>query len=160
MELPLLGTWECRIDDKRRLTLPARLRELLSSVDPSPELIVTRGDKGCLLIIPPKIWKEFSPDLFRAIVGGDEDAQRLRATMAVYGSVSRIDNTGRITLTDKQVRVAGLAKGAILLGNFNRVELWNSEQFAAEFPELGEPRGDDRLAARYLDGMATPKEKA
>ncbi|MFH1143126.1 MAG: hypothetical protein V1774_01110 [Candidatus Eisenbacteria bacterium] len=158
MELPLLGAWDCAIDSKRRLTLPAKLRESLTSVEPSPELIVTVGHRGCLLLIPPKTWKDLTPDLFRAIVGGDEGAQRLRATMALYGSTPRIDNSGRVTLTEKQVKVANLDKDAVVLGNFTRIEVWNPERFASEIPDLEDTSEHDRLLARYLP--ATPKERS
>jgi len=160
MELPLLGTWECVIDAKRRLTLPAKLRELLSSIESSAELMVTVGHKGCLLLIPPKTWKELSPDLFRAIVGGDEGAHRLRATMALYGSVARIDNSGRISLTERQVKVAGLDKDAIVFGNFTRIEVWNPQKFAREIPLLEDTAEHDRLLVRYLDKPVVPGERA
>jgi len=157
MQLPFLGTWDCTIDSKRRLTLPAKLRELLGSVEPTPQLIVTVGHKGCLLLIPPGLWNELSPDLLRAILGGDEGALRLRSTMALYGNVARIDNSGRISLTEKQVKVAGLEKEAVFFGNFNRIEVWNPSRFAVENPPLEDPAEHDRLMAEYLDRRGTEK---
>ena len=155
MQLPLLGTWYCTIDSKRRLTLPARLRALIRSIEPAPEVMVTLGHRGCLLVIPPRLWNELSPDLFRAIVGGEEGALRLRSTMARYGSVARIDNSGRISLTEKQIKVAGLSKEAIVFGNFNRIEVWNPSRFTVENPPLEDPAEHDRLMATYLDRRAT-----
>ena len=152
MELPFLGTWECAIDEKRRLTLPARLRELLTAIEASPELMVTRGHKGCLYVIPPKTWNELKPGLFRGVMGGDEGAVKLRHLMARYGNLARIDNSGRITLTDLQVKVAGLEKEAIVFGSYNRIEIWNPRRFEEAFPLPADGEEYDRLLSGYVDG--------
>ncbi len=156
LHLPLLGRGECAIDAKRRLILPAVLRDQLRLLESSAHLIVTVGHQGCLLLIPPSTWEEFAPDLFTAAVQGDEGAIRLRGTMARYGLLCRIDNSGRITLTDEQMKVAGLAKRAIVFGNFSRIEIWNPERFELHVPRVADPAEHDRLTARYLGRAEAP----
>ena len=110
MRLPFLGRSVCTIDEKRRLTLPARFRELLA-MEESPYLVTTLGLRGCIYLVPNARWDELTPNLLRAAFQGESEAVLLRSNFARYGNLCRMDNNGRITLTDEQTEVAGL--GAI-----------------------------------------------
>jgi MraZ protein len=149
MRLPFLGRWICTIDAKRRLTLPAKVREILE-LEEGPYLVTTVGHKGCLLVVPHARWEELTPDLLRDTFQGDQGAQRLRGAFARYGNLCRPDASGRITLTEEQMRVAGLGKQAVVFGNFSRIELWEPERFEDANPAIREPEEHDRLAAQYL----------
>jgi len=48
----LLGEFEHTIDDKNRLTLPAKFRQALSG-----GLVITRGMDGCLYCFPHAEWE-------------------------------------------------------------------------------------------------------
>ena len=48
----LLGEFEHTIDDKNRLTLPAKFRQALSG-----GLVITRGMDGCLYCYPQASWE-------------------------------------------------------------------------------------------------------
>ena len=157
-KLPFLGMWECAIDEKRRITLPARLRELLATYGSSPELIVTLGRKGSLMILPPAVWNSVSPDLFNAVVDSDAGAQAVRTMMAMHGNVSRLDNSGRLTLTEKQMKIALLDKVAIVFGYFNCIELWNPERFKT-INTTASPEEHDRNIERYVGPASRRKER-
>jgi len=145
-----LGRWDCIIDDKRRLTLPAPVRKKLVEMNESPELISTIGHRGSLLLIPPSIWDEFARDLFQAPVQGDRDALLLRGRMARYGGHCKLDSSGRVTLSEEQLKVAELTRDAIVFGNFSRIEVWNPEHFERAYPPITDPAEHDQLAERYL----------
>lgn len=153
-EVPFMGAWKCTIDEKRRLTLPAKLREQLAELEDPLRLIVTVGHWGCLVLVPPSTWGRFSRELFQAPVQGDPGALRLRAMMARYGSLCRLDSSGRITLNEEQMEFAGLARDSIVLGNFTRMEIWNPDHFEKKNPRIQDPDEHDRLAAQYLNGAA------
>ncbi len=160
MAITFLGRWPGTIDGKRRLTLPAPLRRTLAQVPESPQLVVTVGPSGSLIVMPETTWENFSPDLFRDAVQGDPGAQRLRATMARYGSVCRVDRSGRLTLTEEQMEFAGLAKPgkAIIFGNFNRIEVWEPSRFET-VNATTDPTEHDRLAALYFNTVRHAGEK-
>jgi division/cell wall cluster transcriptional repressor MraZ len=155
--MTLLGRWPGSIDGKRRLTLPASLRRALVQIHESLQLVVTVGHRGCLLLVPESTWDAFAPDLFRDAVQGDPGAQRLRATMARYGSTCRVDRSGRVTLTDEQMEFAGLLKPgkAVIFANFNRIEVWEPSRFEAANPTT-DPGEHDSLAALYFNNVRNP----
>lgn len=154
MRLPFLGRWICTIDGKRRLTLPAKIREILGQEE-VPYLITTVGHKGCLLVIPRARWEELTPKLLRDTFQGDQGALKLRSTLARYGNLCRLDAIGRMTLTEDQMQVAGLLRSAVVFGNFTRIEIWDPDRFETENPPITDPMEHDRLAQQYLGGAET-----
>jgi len=50
----LLGEYEHTLDDKNRLTLPAKVRQALGG-----GVVVTRGMDGCLFVFTREGWDEF-----------------------------------------------------------------------------------------------------
>lgn len=156
MRLPFLGRWTCTVDAKRRLTLPARIREILAT-EPIPYLVTTVGHKGSLLVVPHARWEELTPDLLNDTFQGDQGALQLRAAFARYGNLCQLDGSGRITLTEDQMQIAQLEKQAVVFGNFTRIEIWEPGRFESENPPITDPAAHDRLAAQYL-GRAETRE--
>lgn len=151
-----LGRWECAIDEKRRLTLPAPVRKKVLALageagGEDEELIATVGHRGCVLLIPPAVWDEFARSIFQAPVQGNREALLVRGRMARYGAHCKIDASGRITLTEEQMKVAGLERQAIVFGNFTRLEIWNPEQFERHNPPITDVEAHDELIEKYLD---------
>ena len=156
MRLPFLGRWICTIDGKRRLTLPAKIRDILAK-ETDPYLVTTVGHKGSLLVVPNERWEKITPDLLRDTFQGDQGALQLRATFARYGNLCQLDSSGRITLSEDQMAVAGLGKHAIVFGNFTRLEIWDPDRFKTANPPIEDTKAHDRLAAQYL-GRAETRE--
>ena len=78
----LLGEYEHTIDDKNRLTLPARFREQLAG-----GVVVTRGMDGCLYAYPAADWRErLSAALEQGQAAMAEREAELRAQLAEPGS--------------------------------------------------------------------------
>jgi MraZ protein len=149
MRLPFLGRWVCTIDEKRRLTLPAKIRELLA-MEESPYLVTTLGFGGCIFLVPQARWDELTPAVLRAAFQDDSEAVLLRSTFARYGNLCRMDNSGRITLTEDQAEVAQLDRQAVVFGNYTLIEIWNPEQFDLRNPRIADTAEHDRRITRYM----------
>ena len=154
MRLPFLGRWDCKIDGKRRFTMPAGLRELLD-LEEAPHLITTVGQGGGLFVVPQAVWDELTPGLLRDTFQGDKGAARLRATFARYGSLNKLDGSGRLTLTEDQMEVGGIQKQAIVFGNFTRIEIWEPARFEISNPPIEDLAEHDALIARYMGQAET-----
>jgi len=149
MRLPFLGSWVCTIDEKRRLTLPAKFRELLA-MEESPYLVTTLGLGGCIFLVPHARWDDLTPPVLRSAFQSDAEAVLLRATFARYGNLCRMDNSGRITLTEKQTEVAHLSRQAVVSGNYTLIEIWNPERFESRNPSVADTAEHDRRIMRYM----------
>src|SRR5687767_351102 len=107
----LLGEYEHTIDDKNRLTLPARFREQLEA-----GLVVTRGMDGCLYAWPSAEWRE----LFQARVAGLDPLQRegrkLQRHFFSGAAEAELDKQGRIMIPAALLRYAGLSRDVVVAG--------------------------------------------
>ncbi len=149
MRLPFLGSSVCTIDEKRRLTLPAKFRELLA-MEESPYLVTTLGFGGCIYLVPHARWDDLTPPVLRSAFQSDTDAVQLRSTFARYGNLCRMDNSGRITLTDEQTKVARLDRQAVVFGNYTLIEIWNPELFENRNPRIADTAEHDQRIMRHM----------
>ncbi|MEI7683196.1 MAG: hypothetical protein WCJ24_02760 [Candidatus Saccharibacteria bacterium] len=104
----MVDYFERKLDDKRRLTIPAELRhEFLSGV------VVTRGFQKYLHLYPKAVWDELvEPQLQGNIL--DERTADLNVQFRMGKSDSELDQKqGRITLEQHLLDHAGIIQGVI-----------------------------------------------
>ena len=119
----MTGQYFHNIDAKGRLFIPAKLREQLGDT-----LHVTVGQDGCLSVYSDTEWEKFQQKL-------DErnftDVKKLRLMFA-YMADCEPDAQGRILIPTKLREYAGLQKEVVVIGSFDRAEIWNAERWARE----------------------------
>ncbi|KPM55586.1 cell division/cell wall cluster transcriptional repressor MraZ [Frankia sp. CcI49] len=134
-----LGSHTPRLDDKGRLTLPAKFREELEG-----GLVITKGQERCLYVFPLAEFARISESLRTAPV----TAKALRDYSRVFFSSAADDvpdRQGRITIPAALRTYAGLSRECVVNGANTRVEIWDStrwETYLADqeetFAELSE----------------------
>jgi MraZ protein len=100
--------FERKLDDKRRLTLPAELREEFTS-----GVVVTRGFKNYLHLYPKSVWDEqVEPQLKGNIL--DERTADLNVQFRMGKVESVIDQKqGRVTLEQHLLDFAGIDRDIV-----------------------------------------------
>ncbi len=114
-----LGQFRHTIDEKGRLTLPAKFRPDLEA-----GLVVTLGLDGCLYVFPRAKFIDLAARI---------EAQPLTNTavrsfgrqLFTNADDSQLDRQGRILLPAYLRDEAHLAEEVIVTGMFSRIELWN-----------------------------------
>ncbi|MBA3021575.1 division/cell wall cluster transcriptional repressor MraZ [Propionicimonas sp.] len=119
-----LGTYTPKLDDKGRFFLPAKFREQLAT-----GLVITRQQDRCLAIWPTEA---FLAEVANAATGpstvrGVRDYQRMVASGA---SDELPDSQGRVGIPAPLRAYAGLAKEIVVIGAFNRLEVWDAVAWA------------------------------
>src|SRR3954452_7055011 len=112
------GTYTPKLDDKGRLILPAKFREEMKE-----GLVITRGQDRALDIRTREQFDEFTEKFTRA---SQTDA-RLRAygrMLFALASEQVPDKQGRVSLTPELRGYAGLERDAVVIGIFDRIEIW------------------------------------
>ena len=123
-EAVFLGTFPPKLDEKGRFFLPAKFRDPLSS-----GLIITRQQDRCLAIWPPEV---FEAEVAKAATG-PSTVQRVRdyQRMVSSGASDELpDSQGRITVPLPLREYAGLAKEIVVIGAYNRLEVWDATRWA------------------------------
>jgi MraZ protein len=127
----LLGEYEHTIDDKNRLTLPAKFREALAE-----GVVVMRGMDGCLYAYPRGEWLE----RFQLRVGGLDPLQRegrkLQRHFFSGAAEAELDKQGRIMIPAPLLRYAGLARDVVVAGVHDHLEIWDRETWRRELNEV------------------------
>jgi MraZ protein len=120
----LLGEFEHTIDDKNRLTLPAKFRQALSG-----GLIITRGMEGCLSCYPAADWQ-------RHFFAGASEAEP--------------DKQGRVLVPTTLAKEAGIERDVVVAGVGDRLEIWDRDAWRAHVKEFEGSAEDvaERLATQ------------
>ena len=121
-----LGEYHHSIDNKDRLTVPVRFREIMAD-----GAYILRGFDRNLMVLTPKAFDAISHRLDQMSLT-DPLARALRRL--IIGSASRleVDKAGRILIPDFLCQKAGLScdKETILVGQGSYFEIWSSDEWA------------------------------
>jgi MraZ protein len=121
----LLGEHIHTLDEKKRLSLPARFRSELGK-----RIVLTRGLDGCLFVYSDIEWQKFSTKLTEMPLG-QADSRAFNRFMLSGAIETDIDSAGRILIPDFLRDFAKLGSQVVVSGVGSRVELWNSETWKA-----------------------------
>jgi MraZ protein len=131
-----LGEYVHTIDEKGRLTIPARFRgELAAGV------VVTRGMDRCLTVYPMDEWNRLAKKVSELPVG-DRRARTLRRL--VFGGAADVvpDKQGRVLIPPNLREYARLDGEVIVTGLHTYVEVWNLDSWREERKVLEEERAE------------------
>jgi len=137
-----LGEYEHTIDDKNRLTLPARFREALTG-----GCVVTREMDGCLSVYAPDGWERFVALRLEGLDPFTREARQMRRFVFAGAVEAAPDKQGRVMLPPALVAHAKLDREVVVAGVHDHVEIWNR---AAWRKHLEEVEGSAELVAERL----------
>lgn len=120
-----LGEFSHTLDDKGRLTIPAKYREQLAS-----GLVATRNPvERCLLVMPMSKWEEVAGKV-NALPLADPGSAAFRR--AVFSAAENLnpDKQGRILISQRLRDYAGIETEVIIAGVHSFVELWEPRRWS------------------------------
>jgi MraZ protein len=122
--------YECRLDAKGRLILPARIKANLPSAEGN-ELVIGLGFDQCLVVYPIAEFKK----IYSRIAGLSEfnpDFRKLQRNFFRGNSVVELDNNGRFLIPKSMMNYAGLEKDVIVIGMGNKIEIWSPVLYGSQ----------------------------
>jgi MraZ protein len=138
-----LGEFEHTIDDKGRVAIPARFREVLGE-----RFVVTKGFDSCLQAFTLSYWQELREKVDRLPISSP-DARNLRRLLFAPAQDVDIDRQGR-GLIPQGLRVyAGLAEAVVFTGMGNYFELWSAERWRETQGFISENAAE--IAGKFAD---------
>lgn len=117
----MTGQYAHNIDAKGRLFIPAKLREELGNT-----FHVTVGQDRCLSVYSDESWNRFM-DRLRELTYSE--VKKLRPVFANAADCEP-DGQGRILIPAGLRQYADLEKEVVVIGSFDRVEIWNATRWA------------------------------
>jgi MraZ protein len=138
-----LGRYQHTIDDKGRLTIPARFRDNLADED----AYITQGFDKNLIVFPLKIFERISQRVNR-ISMTDPSARLLRRLIFSNAELVTVDKIGRI-LIPQFLRTAGnLDSEAIIVGMGDYFEIWAPQLWSGQSALM---QDNEPTALRFID---------
>jgi MraZ protein len=126
------GEFEHAIDDKGRLTIPAKFRDELET-----GVVITRGLDGCLWAYPRLEW-EILAEKIAAMPSTNAAARSFTRFMFSSAFDSIPDRQGRVLIPQKLREYAGIANEVSVIGVMNRVEIWNPQTWSETVAKVEE----------------------
>lgn len=116
------GQYAHNIDAKGRLFIPAKLREELGAT-----FHVTVGQDHCLSVFTDERWNELLEQLKTM------SYSQVKALRPMFANAADCepDGQGRILIPTRLRQYADLEKEVVVIGSFDRVEIWNAGRWAA-----------------------------
>ena len=126
-----LGQFYHNLDDKGRLTVPARFRDLLV-----PDgAYVMQGFDHNLMVLPCSAFESLSRRINSQSVT-DPRARMLRRLLFASADRVDVDRAGRILIPQFLRDAASLQNSVVVVGNGEYFELWAPEEWQAQAEQL------------------------
>lgn len=114
-----IGEYTVTIDDKGRISIPAKFRPQLKS-----KVVVTRGLDNSLFLYTMDEWRKLAEKLASLPISTANT--RAFARLMLAGAMDcDIDKQGRIILPMYLKEFAKIGKRLVLAGLYNRIEIWS-----------------------------------
>ncbi len=141
----LLGEYEHTIDDKNRLTLPAKFRKAFED-----GVVVTRGLDGCLCAWTPTSWAGYRDSTLASLHPLSQQGRRMHRHFFSGASETTPDKQGRVSLPPALIAHAKLGRDVVVAGVNDHLEIWDRAAWQRELAEVEGSAEDvaERLAAQ------------
>jgi MraZ protein len=115
----LLGQHEHSLDDKNRLTLPAKLREQLGD-----RVVVTAGLDGCLYAYSEDDWLRHAGRI-RELDPLSRESRVMQRHFFGRAVTADLDRQGRTVLPPTLLTAAGIGREVTVVGVCDHLEIWD-----------------------------------
>lgn len=118
-----LGEFSHALDEKGRLTIPAKFREELAG-----GLVITRGIDRCLSVYPRQVWDSLAEQITKLPL--TQRSARDFGRLMFSGAADFIpDRQGRVLIPQGLRDYAELDSDAIIIGLYDRLEIWKPDNW-------------------------------
>ena len=130
----LRGAHAIALDSKGRLAVPTKYRDWLR--DESEGQLVCTIDIAhpCLLLYPLPEWEIIEQKLSR-LSSMNPQERRVQRLLLGHASECQMDSAGRLLIAPVLRQHAGLTKEVMLVGQFNKFELWDETTWYQQVKE-------------------------
>ena len=145
----IIGTYECKIDPKARVMMPAPLKKQLGSL--SNGFVLKRSVfQNCLELYPMAEWNQLMEKVGKLNRFKKENNDFIRRF--TYGvKVIEIDNAGRFLIAKDLLTYSKIEKDIVINSVGNFLEVWNKDLYEKAVEDASGDFAD--LAERVMGGF-------
>ena len=136
----LTGEYDCKIDTKGRLKVPAGLLKQLAAYQ-SDEYIVNRGYENHLMLYPKAVWDEKTKEINQLNIHVRSQRKAIRYFYRGASKI-KIDGSERLLLPKNLLDYADVEREVVLFAYQQQIEIWNKDSYYKMLDEEPENFGD------------------
>jgi MraZ protein len=129
------GRYDHRIDEKGRLSLPARFREILVKQYDENLFLTSSIEQDNLRIYPLKNWQEVEHKLAE-LPTHDAVYESLVYQASYFGHECTVDGAGRVLIPQALRERVGLQEEVTLIGKLGYIQVWDRKKAVAKAAEI------------------------
>ena len=149
-----IGEFECKIDMKGRILLPAGLKKQLSP-EAQEKFVVNRGFEKCLVLYPFNEWTTISTEINQLNLYTKKNRDFVRYFYRGATELA-LDNTNRLLFPKQLLEYADIDKDVVLFAYSNRIEIWAKalyDNLLTDEPEDFSQLAEDVMGANAKGGQ-------
>ena len=125
------GEYEHTIDDKHRLTLPAKFRDALKG-----GVVLTRGLDDCLDVYARCDWETLVEARLAPLDPFSKEARDLKRFFFSAASDTDVDGQGRVLVPPALARHASLDREVVVAGVHDHLEIWDRKAWGTRLTDV------------------------
>lgn len=152
----IIGTYECRVDAKGRLTLPSGLKKQLLELVNEGFVLKRSVFHSCLELYPMSEWNTEVSGVNKLNRFVKKNNDFIRMFMAGVKMLD-MDASGRLQISKDLINFSGIKKEVVLSSSVNRIEIWDKASYEAV---INDPKVDfAELAEEVMGNIDSDEEK-
>ena len=132
----IIGEYHFNLDNKGRIAIPVKFRSNLGE-----EAVITRGLDNCLFLYPKKDWEQLAEKI-KNLPLSQADSRAFARLMLAGAMMVGLDVQGRILIPDYLRQYANLKKKIVIVGVYNRLEVWDEDAWLNYKKQTEKESGD------------------
>lgn len=118
-----IGEFHHTIDEKGRVAIPSKYREMLGK-----NFVITRGIEHCIYVYPTNTFEHIVEKL-ESLPFTKKDARAFSRFFMSGATAIELDKQGRVNVPSPLVSYAHLSKKCVIVGTGDRLEIWDEDAF-------------------------------
>jgi MraZ protein len=124
----LIGTYECTVDNKGRIMIPAQLKKQLDGFTTEPFILKRSVFQNCLELFPYSEWKLMMDKVNKLNRFVKKNNDFIRMYTAGVKSID-LDSAGRLLVPKDLIAISKLTKNVVLSSSINIIEIWDKDEY-------------------------------
>ena len=124
----LIGTYECTVDNKGRIMIPAQLKKQLDGFTKEPFILKRSVFQNCLELFTYSEWKLMMDKVNKLNRFVKKNNDFIRMYTAGVKSID-LDSNGRLLVPKDLIAISKLTKHVVLSSSINIIEIWDKDEY-------------------------------
>ncbi|MGM0407995.1 MAG: division/cell wall cluster transcriptional repressor MraZ [Bacteroidota bacterium] len=149
-----IGDYNCRVDEKGRVTFPSSLKKQMDSASQNRFVVKKDIFEQCLVLYPIEEWERQNSIIRSKINPYNKEHNKFLRNFYRGSAEIVLDSNNRLLIPKRLLELAEISKEAILAGQYGKIEIWSKELY-----EAAEEGHDDfaALAEKIMGGNLNPE---